>query len=113
VDLGAAVVADEQAFQVVQPGEGALDDPAGVPEPGAVLRIAAGDHRSDPACTQQPAVLVAVVAAVCDHLLGPPPRAADAARDRGDGLDQRQQLLDVVAVRAGQAPGERDTGGVD
>ncbi len=28
VDLGAAVVADEQPFEVVQPGEGALDDPA-------------------------------------------------------------------------------------
>jgi hypothetical protein len=36
VDFGAAVVADEQAFEVVQPGEGALDDPPGGPEPGAV-----------------------------------------------------------------------------
>lgn len=28
VDLGAAVVADEQSFHPVEPGEGAFDDPA-------------------------------------------------------------------------------------
>ena len=33
VDLVAAVVADEQALEVMQPGEGALDDPADAPQP--------------------------------------------------------------------------------
>jgi hypothetical protein len=28
VDLGAAVVADEESFELVEPGEGALDDSA-------------------------------------------------------------------------------------
>ena len=49
MDLVAAVVADEQAFEVVQPGEGALDDPAVAAEPGAVLGLAASDHGLDPA----------------------------------------------------------------
>ena len=48
MDLVAAVVADEQPFEVVQPGEGALDDPAGVAEPGSVSEVAAGDLRLDP-----------------------------------------------------------------
>jgi hypothetical protein len=42
VDLVAAVVADEQSFEFVQPGEGALDDPAGAAEAGAVFGLAAG-----------------------------------------------------------------------
>jgi hypothetical protein len=37
VDLGAAFVADEQALEVVEPGEGAFDDPAEAAEAGAVL----------------------------------------------------------------------------
>jgi hypothetical protein len=41
VDLGAAVVANEQSLEVVQPGECALDDPARAAEAGAVLSLAA------------------------------------------------------------------------
>jgi hypothetical protein len=49
VDVGPPVVADEQSLEVVQPGEGALDDPAQAAEPGAVLAAAAGDHGCDAA----------------------------------------------------------------
>jgi hypothetical protein len=48
VDLVAAVVADEPPFEVVQPGKGALADPSGAAEPGAVLGLASGDLRCDP-----------------------------------------------------------------
>ena len=60
----AAVVADEQSFELVQPGEGALDDPAVAAEAGAVLGLAAGDLGLDPALPELAAVLVVVVAAV-------------------------------------------------
>ena len=59
------------------------------------------------------AVTVGVVAAVADHAGWPLARSAGTARDSGDGVEQRQQLLDVVAVGAGQAPGERETARVD
>ena len=36
MDLVAAVVADEQALEVVEPGERALDDPARTAEAGTV-----------------------------------------------------------------------------
>jgi hypothetical protein len=49
VDFVAAVVANEQSFEVVQPGEGALDEPAGAAEAGAVFGLAAGDLGRDPA----------------------------------------------------------------
>jgi len=64
MDVGAAFVADEQAFEVVQPREGPLDDPALPAEAGAVCGLAAGDHRPDPALADEAAVLVVVVRAV-------------------------------------------------
>ena len=76
--VGAALVADEQALEVVQPGEGALDDPAVATESGAVFGLAAGDHRFDPALAQQAPVLVVVVAAVGDQALGAAAWPADA-----------------------------------
>ena len=48
VDVRGAVVADEQPFELVgaEPGEGALDHPAGASEPGAVTHPCAGDRSS-------------------------------------------------------------------
>ena len=64
MDVGAAVVADEQAAALVEPGEAAFDDPALASKSGAVLGQAARDQRLDPTCTDEAAVLVVVVAAV-------------------------------------------------
>jgi hypothetical protein len=113
VDLGAAVVADEQPFEVVEPGEGAFDDPAGAAEPGAVLGLAAGDLGLDAALPELAPVLVVVVAAVGGEPVGSFARPADTAGDGRDGVDERDQLGDVVAVAAAERPGERDTGRVD
>lgn len=49
MDLCAAVVADEQPFEVVQPGEGAFDDPADAAESGPVSVVAVGDLGLDAA----------------------------------------------------------------
>ena len=49
MDLRAAVVADEQPFEFVEPGEGAFDDPAGTAEAGSVLGLSARDLGSDAA----------------------------------------------------------------
>jgi hypothetical protein len=108
VDLGSAVVTDEQPLEVVEPGEGALDDPAGAAEPGAVPALAASDIRFDPTPAQLAPVLVVVVAAVGADPLGPAAGPADLAAYRRHTLDQRHQLGDVVAVAAGDRPGERD-----
>lgn len=48
MDLGSAVVADEQSFHSVEPSEGAFDDPAVAAQAGAVLGFAARDDRFDP-----------------------------------------------------------------
>ena len=64
MDVGAAVVADEQALELVQPGEGALDDPAVAAKAGAVLALAARDLRSDATAAELAAAAAVVVAPV-------------------------------------------------
>jgi hypothetical protein len=113
VDLGAVVVSDEQPFEVVEPGEGALDDPAGAAEPGAVFGLAAGDLGLDSSLSELATVLVVVVAAVGGDALGSAARAADASCDWRDAVEEGDQLGDVVAVAAGECPGEWESARVD
>ena len=87
MDLVAAVVADEQPLQLVQPGEGAFDDPAGLAEAGAVCGVSASDLGCDPEPSQLAAVLVVVVAAVGADTLGAATWPADLAAHRRHPID--------------------------
>jgi hypothetical protein len=53
-----------------------------------------------------------VVAAIGGEPLGPAAWAADLAAHGRDALDQRDELGDIVAVAAGDRPGQRDPGRV-
>lgn len=64
MEVGPTLVADAESFELMQPGEGALDHPADLAQPGAVGNAAPGDHWLDAALPQQAAVLVEVVAPV-------------------------------------------------
>ena len=110
--LVAAVGADKQTASVVQPGEGALDDPTVATKSGAVLGLAACDQRPGPALAHETAVLVVVVAAVGDDAVGTAPRPAGATANRRHTVEQLEQLRDVVAVAAGERPSERDAAAV-
>ena len=112
MDLVAAVVTNEQSFVVVEPGEGALDDPTNAAKPGAVLGQTTRDLRFDPSGAELTAVPVMVVAAVGDDPVGAAAWPANLAAYRRDALDERDQLGDVVAVAAGDRPGEWDPGRV-
>lgn len=112
VDLGAAVVADEQAAALVEPGEGAFDDPAVAAEAGAVLALAAGEDRFDPARPELAAVALRVVGAVGEEPVGAAARSADTTTYRWDAVDQGQQLRDVVPVATGERPRERQPAAV-
>src|SRR5215467_6170575 len=112
VHVVASVVTDEQPLVVVQPGEGALDDPADTTETGAVSALAAGDLRPDSTSAQLAPVLVVVVAAVGGDTLRAAARSADRAAHGRHSVDERHQLGHVVAVAARHRPGERDPGRV-
>lgn len=111
--LGTAFVADEQAAELVQPGEGTLDNPAEAAEAGAVLGRAARDDRFDASLSELSTVALVVVAAVTDELIGPATRPAGKAAHRRHSVEERDQLGDVVAVAAGEGVGKRDTCLVD
>jgi hypothetical protein len=112
VDVVATVGSDEQASAAVQPGEGALDDPAMAAEPGAVLALPAGDDRLDAALLDEAAVLVVVVTTVADQRSRPSSWAADTAAYGRYAVEQGEQLRDVVAVAAGERPGQRHAAAV-
>ena len=72
-----------------------------------MLGLAASDQRLDAALAEQAAVLVVVVAAVGDQRCRPASWPANAAADGRYSVEQLEQLGDVVAVAAGERPGER------
>ena len=113
MDLVAAVVADEEPFELVEPGEGAFNDPAVAAEPGAVLAAAAGDLGCDAATAELASMALVVVTAVRAQPVGPSAWPADSPADRRHTVEERDQLGDVVAVTARNRPGERDPGRVD
>jgi hypothetical protein len=108
VDLVAAVVADEEPLEVVQPSEGALDDPAGTAQSGAMFGLAARDLGGDAASAQLPPVLVVVVATVGGHPFRPAARTADPRAHGRHPFDQWDELGYVVAVAARDRPGARN-----
>lgn len=93
----------------MEPGEGALDHPTVGAQSGAVPGPAAGDGRHDTASVDLLAVDVVVVATVCEQCVRLPASAPDLAANRWDGIEQRQQLGDVIAVATGQKDRERST----
>jgi hypothetical protein len=115
VDLGVALVACSEPAEVVQVSEAALDHPTLAAEARTMRRAAPGDHGRDAESTQQPAVLVVVIATIGQQAVGLLARAADLAGDRPavQIFDQRDQLGDVVAVPAGEADRQRNAAGVD
>jgi len=88
VDVVESVGAQQQTATVVEPGEGALDDPAVAAESGAVVGLAARDDRFDAAAPDQAAVLVVVVAAIGKQRARSLPRAARAAAHRRHPIEQ-------------------------
>jgi hypothetical protein len=113
VDLCSAVVADEESAALVQPGEGAFDDPALAAQARAVLGLAARDHGLDATRPQLTAIAAVVVAAVGDESSGSSSWAADADGPcrLGSGRSRRPFFrLDLTRVRDRPRPVELATG---
>lgn len=101
MEFGAAFPADGEAFELVEQGEGLLDDVAELAQALNVRGAPSGDHGQGPAFSQFAAVGVGVVSLVSEQGLGTPSRAAGATCDGRDAVDQGEGLGDVVDVGRG------------
>jgi len=107
VEIGASLVAGAEPFELVQPGEGALDHPAHLAQSGTVGDATSGDQGLDAALVQQAAVLVEVVAPVGIQTPGPAAGTSPQSLDWRDRVEQGQELGDVMPVAASESDGQR------
>jgi hypothetical protein len=115
VDFRVALVASPEAAEVVQVSKAALDYPALVTKAGAVCCPTTSDDGRDPERSEQPPMLVMVIATIGQQPVGLLAWPSDLAGDRPavEIFDQRDQLGDVVAVPTGEADRKRNAAGVD
>lgn len=113
MEIGSSFMADAESFELVQPGEGALNHPANLAQSGTMDDAASGDHGLDTALPEQAAVLVEVVASVGVQPPGPAAGSSTQTPDRRYCVQQGQELGDIVPVAARERHGERRSVTVD
>lgn len=108
MNIGAAFVADGKAAEAADPGERSLNDPAVTSQVPAILDTAPGDAGDDVAVTAfAPAALV-IIRLVGVQLVRPSAWSPAWPLERWHCVEHRLHHHGVVAVRPGQADGERN-----
>lgn len=108
-----AFISDDEAAEMVEPGDGSLDGPSMLSQMLAAVDAAPCDAGRDAPGPQVVSATLEVVALVGMQFVGPPSRAAAPLAHGPDGVDHRGERLAVVCVGAGQDDRERDAGPVD
>jgi hypothetical protein len=111
-DVGALLVADCQAAEAAEPGQGALDNPAMASHTLAALDAASGDPIADAALAQVAMAARDIIGFVSIELVGSPTRPSPTLADGRHGIDQLVEEAAVVNVCRGDPQGERDARGV-
>ena len=108
MNAGPTFVTHVETATSVQPGQRALHDPARASQAAAVWRPALGELSIDAALMQLVAMRLRIVSAVTLDESGFAPGAPGTAAQRWNGVNQRQQLGNVVSVGAREQGGQRD-----
>jgi len=98
MDVGTPFIPDAQAPELMQPGKGPFDHPAEDAQSAPVGRAPLSQDRDDAPRPQGLPVSGRIVGTVALDTRGSLPRATDLPADRGDRLDQREELRHVVAI---------------
>ena len=109
MDVGAFFVSHAKASVVVEPGDGALDVPAQGAEAAAVFGVASRDERAHFALKEFLAMGLGIVSPIRDDERWFATRTPAFATDGGNGVDEGNQLGDVVPVCAGDRCGKRNS----
>lgn len=108
MDVGAAFIADNEATELIEPGEASFDDPAMAPKLGFALDIAACDARDNAATAQLAPVDRIVVALVGVDLVRAFSRSPAWAADRRDTINEWDQPGAVIDIGGREFDDERD-----
>ena len=98
MDVSPPFIAHFQTPEAIQPGQRALDDPAGASKATAMLGPAPGQLRLDAAAVQGITVRLRIIAAVALHEIWLPTGTARSATHGRHGVHQWQELRNVVPV---------------
>jgi len=112
MNIGATFIADTQPTILEEPRNRALNHPAMHPQAAAVWCPTPGQKRKDASVTQLTPVRLRIVGSVPLDTIRTSPGPSHFARDRGDGIDQRQQLRDVVAIGSRDLDGQGNALGI-
>jgi hypothetical protein len=108
VDVGATLVADGQAAELVEPGQGPLDHPAMASQLLARLDPLAGDPAADATASQSLATATGVVSLIGVKFVGPLARCTPGPPDAGDAIDQFLEDGAVVDIGRRDPQRQRD-----
>src|SRR3569833_2838646 len=100
--IGSPVVAHTQASKLMQPGEGALDDPARHAEMAAMSGTTLSKLRMDATLPQDTTIALAIISTIGLHTAGVAQGPATPSSDGRNPIEQRHELCGIVPVRARQ-----------
>ena len=98
--VGTTLEANSQTTKLMQPRISTLDHPTGDTQTAAVSGTSPGDHRSNAALPQCGTMCIGVVTTIALQRLGFALRTAYLTSYRGNPVDEREELSDVVIVGA-------------
>jgi hypothetical protein len=104
VDVRAAFVAQREAAEAMQPGQGAFDNPADDAEAAAMRTAGLGHHRHDALRGQSRVAGARPVDVIALHGAGLTARAPGSAGHGGQRGDERLELQNVGHVGGGHGP---------
>lgn len=108
MNVGTTLVAYSEASELVEPGEGAFDDPTIDPEATAVFDPAIIDERPDVALLQSRPDGFGIVCLIGEQSIWTPTRAAPASPNAGNGVYKLDGRNRIVNVGPGQADCQRN-----
>jgi len=108
MDARASLITDGQTTEAMQPRHRTLHHPSRTSQAAPVRRPASCELRLDPTAVQGVAVRLGIVGAIALDQPGLPTRTAGRPAQAREGVDERQQLGDVVAIGRGQRRDERN-----
>ena len=108
MNVRAAFEANAKTTETMEPRVSPFNDPTAFAQAATVFSAPPGDYRSDAALAKSATMRIGIVATVGIDDLGLAKRPAACAANRRDGVDQRQQLRDIVAIGPRQDRADRN-----